>query len=221
MITVKQIKAARGLLEWSQDDLADAAIISRPALNNLERRQTKPHVSTLEKIQRALEKAGIEFIDGGVRYSKQQLNVEVLEGSSALLRLNQDIVDTLLPEGGYNYISGVREPKFVEEGGQKWVDFIKKYPEIGITEQILLKDGDTDLLIPKEHYRWVSEDVFMNVPHFVYGDRYAIILWGPPQKIIIIKNQEIADSYKKQFLYHWERGKIPDIPDDQATNIYV
>ena len=91
MITVEQIKAARGLLEWSQDDLADAAILSRPAINNLERRVSKPHTNTIERIQKALEKAGIEFIDGGGRYRKHILDVEIFEGDSGILKINEDV----------------------------------------------------------------------------------------------------------------------------------
>ena len=43
----------------------------------------------------------------------------------------------------------------------------------------------------------------------VYGDKYAIILWGPPVKIVLIHNKEIAQSYRKQFMAHWRRGKVP------------
>jgi hypothetical protein len=45
----------------------------------------------------------------------------------------------------------------------------------------------------------------------VYGDKYAIILWGPPVKITLIQNTDIADSYRKQFKAHWRRGKLPPV----------
>jgi predicted transcriptional regulator len=65
MITPRQIRAARALLGWSQQQLADKAIVSLNAITRLERGDVDPRLSTVSSIQRALEKAGIEFIDAG------------------------------------------------------------------------------------------------------------------------------------------------------------
>ena len=42
----------------------------------------------------------------------------------------------------------------------------------------------------------------------VYGDKYAMILWGPPVKIVLIENEAIAESFRRQFYAHWNRGKF-------------
>ena len=210
MITVEQIKAARGLLEWSQDDLADAAILSRPAINNLERRVSKPHFNTLERIQKALEKAGIEFIDGGVRYSRQILDIKVFEGESAVLRLNRDMQETI-GEGEEFLFMGVDERLFDKYGGEKLAKLIKETERRKIKTKLLIREGDTYFIEPIEHYRWVSDEIFSQVPHVVYGDKYAIILWGPPVKMIVIRNADIAESYRRQFYAHWERAKVPTV----------
>jgi transcriptional regulator with XRE-family HTH domain len=76
MITARQIRAARALLGWSQQQLADKAIISLNAVTRLERSEVDPRVSTIEAVQGALTKAGVEFIpaDGrkgeGVRLAR-------------------------------------------------------------------------------------------------------------------------------------------------------
>lgn len=62
MITPRQIRAARALLDWSQQELADSAIISLNALARLERGIVDPRASTLSAVERALAKAGIEFL---------------------------------------------------------------------------------------------------------------------------------------------------------------
>jgi transcriptional regulator with XRE-family HTH domain len=64
VITVAQIRGARGLLGWSQQDLADAAGISRPTIADFESGKRAPYERTLEQLQSALEKAGIEFTNG-------------------------------------------------------------------------------------------------------------------------------------------------------------
>ncbi|MBP9868706.1 MAG: helix-turn-helix transcriptional regulator, partial [Alphaproteobacteria bacterium] len=48
MIVLTQIKAARALLGWTQENLAKVAKLSLPAVNNLERGLTTPRRETLE-----------------------------------------------------------------------------------------------------------------------------------------------------------------------------
>jgi predicted transcriptional regulator len=65
MITPRQVRAARGLLGWSQQELADKAIVSVNAVNRLERGQVDPRVSTLAAVEKALIRAGVEFQAAG------------------------------------------------------------------------------------------------------------------------------------------------------------
>ncbi len=65
MITPRQIRAARALLDWSQQQLADKAIISLNALARLERGIVDPRMSTLDAVEKALVRAGVEFIPAG------------------------------------------------------------------------------------------------------------------------------------------------------------
>ena len=64
-VSIRQIKAARALLGWSQEQLAAAANMSIPTIKRLEA-QDGPlggRAETGNKIEAALEKADIEFID--------------------------------------------------------------------------------------------------------------------------------------------------------------
>ena len=63
IITPAQCRAARGLLDWTQQDLADSAGIGVVTLRQVEAGISAPRRATLEVIRRALEKAGVEFID--------------------------------------------------------------------------------------------------------------------------------------------------------------
>lgn len=78
MISTEQLRAARGLLGWSQSELAAHAGLSLPTVKRLEG-GFGPHVSddARAKMKKALELAGIEFIDEngggpGVRLRKRQ-----------------------------------------------------------------------------------------------------------------------------------------------------
>jgi transcriptional regulator with XRE-family HTH domain len=65
MIISEQIRAARALLGLSQEDLARSASIGIATLRRFEaaRREIRGNAETLWKIQIALEKAGVSFID--------------------------------------------------------------------------------------------------------------------------------------------------------------
>ena len=63
MVTVEQLRAARGLLGWSQSELALRAGLSLPTVKRLEA-GFGPRVSdeARKKLQQAIEAAGIVFI---------------------------------------------------------------------------------------------------------------------------------------------------------------
>jgi predicted transcriptional regulator len=64
MITVRQMKAARALLAWSQGDLADASGVSEPTIARLESEdgEVGGRPETGQKLVAALARAGIEFV---------------------------------------------------------------------------------------------------------------------------------------------------------------
>jgi transcriptional regulator with XRE-family HTH domain len=78
-VSIRQLKAARALLAWSQEQLAVAADVSIPTIKRLEAQEglLGGRNETGTKIRLALEAAGIEFIDEngggpGVRLRKRQ-----------------------------------------------------------------------------------------------------------------------------------------------------
>jgi ribosome-binding protein aMBF1 (putative translation factor) len=74
-VSIRQIKAARALLGWSQEDLAAMAGVSVPTVKRLEAADglLGGREDTGTKLRGALERAGIEFTNGkhpGVRLRK-------------------------------------------------------------------------------------------------------------------------------------------------------
>jgi transcriptional regulator with XRE-family HTH domain len=64
MVTAAQCRAARGLLGWSQQELARQARVGIVTVHQLETAISQPRRATLEVIRRAFESAGVEFIEG-------------------------------------------------------------------------------------------------------------------------------------------------------------
>ena len=79
VLSSELIRAARALLRWEQRDLASASLVSLPTIKRLESRPgiMAAHASTVAALRKALETAGVEFIEQngggpGVRLRKQQ-----------------------------------------------------------------------------------------------------------------------------------------------------
>jgi predicted transcriptional regulator len=79
-VSIRQIKAARALLGWSQEDLSKAAGVSSPTIKRLEALDGPlgGRAETAEKIVKALTSAGVEFLHengggAGVRISRQKI----------------------------------------------------------------------------------------------------------------------------------------------------
>jgi len=65
MVTIPQIRAARGLLGWSQVRLAEAAGVSEPTVKRAEGAKVPVSDDALACIRRAFEVAGVVFLAPG------------------------------------------------------------------------------------------------------------------------------------------------------------
>jgi len=77
MITPAQSRAARALIGWTQQELADRARVGVVTVRQFEAGNIEPRRATLDVIERALQSAGVEFIDEngggrGVRLSRRE-----------------------------------------------------------------------------------------------------------------------------------------------------
>ena len=185
--------------------------ISSPAIKNMERRNNKPRAETLNAIKSSLEDGGIEFLgETGIKLRGEGLKVKVFEGSDALYRLLNDIFDSLVGTKHELLIAGVNETQHKKEGGDKFLELVRKRGKHGIKTKLMALEGDKDLVDPSDphrEYRWVSEEIFSHIPYYIYGNKYAILLLGKPQKVVLIENKQVADSYRREFLAKWKIAK--------------
>lgn len=75
-MTPEQCRAARGWLDWSQDDLATAANVSLSTVRDFEKGRHVPIVNNLAAMRAALAAQGIDFVDDdetcGITYAKPE-----------------------------------------------------------------------------------------------------------------------------------------------------
>lgn len=63
-ITPGQCRAARGLLDWSQERLAEESKVGAKTIVDFEQSKRKPFARTIRDLREAFEAAGIEFTNG-------------------------------------------------------------------------------------------------------------------------------------------------------------
>lgn len=64
-ISAAQIRAARGLLSWTQQHLADTAGVSRRTVASIELGEHDAYSASILALRTALEHAGVRFINDG------------------------------------------------------------------------------------------------------------------------------------------------------------
>lgn len=206
MISVHQLRAGRALINWSQNDLAKKTGISLRALANIESGASIPRASTADFLKQALEKGGVEFLAAdGVRLRKEVLEIYTYEGAEALRVLWSDVFD-VLSDGDEIVCVHIDERYFAENSTPQQIDeFYKNVRQKNLKERLLIKKGDDFIISERSHYRWLRSDLFIEIPFIIYGNTVIKILMGDEIKIILIRNEALATSYKKQFEIYWHK----------------
>ena len=203
MITPEQIKAARALLKWKQTTLAEEAGLSLPSINNVEGRIGSPRMDTMRAIQSALDNAGVQFISGlGVCLREEIFEVHKYEGVDFMEKLNDDLFSCMKGPADEIVMCSIDETMFPQHVPDQMLRYYNYQKETQFSEKILIRKDDNFLLAPPHTYRWIASELIGTIPYYVYKDRFAMIMWEA-RRTVIIRNQSIADTFRKQFDFLW------------------
>jgi len=79
VLTPQQLRAARALVGWSREALAEKSGVPAITTKQFENGDTDPRLSTLHKWRRALEAAGVLFIDPNAKSEEGGAGVRLAE----------------------------------------------------------------------------------------------------------------------------------------------
>jgi DNA-binding XRE family transcriptional regulator len=209
MIDDKQIRAARAILDWSQDRLALESGVARATIKNIENQCGIARSETVRAVQLTLDRAGIEFLPGsGVRLRNSM--IETHEGPDANRILVEDIYDTLRDTGGDLSIAFLNETRAVQDLGADYLaEQCRKREEAQIKMRLLIHPSERLSVTSLENYRVVPEEYFSEHPMFIYGSKVALLCTRPVPSVVIVKNDRIADTATKLFNFVWDRSAMP------------
>ena len=206
-ITTAQIRGARGILNWSQSDLAERTGISSTSIGSIENGQSTPRASTLQTIRKTFESAGIEFVGlDGVRLRSG--DIRTYKGQHGLVDFYEDIYQSVKDYKGDILVSNVDERQFVKYLGDfadVHIERMKSLPNIHY--KILVREGD-DYAPGSDYaeYRGMPKELFSSVPFYVYANKLATIVFESELTVIVMEYPAIADAYRTQFADMWQRA---------------
>jgi transcriptional regulator with XRE-family HTH domain len=206
-ITARQIRAARGLIGWTQDDLGKAAGVARTRVALIEREATNPSADVLNKIRTVLEDAQVEFLpQEGVRFRGPLAYHDDQPGANR--RLLEDIIAVASEhklKTGVNdiLIYGLREEDAEKSVGDYLDTHIKRLEQAGLRERILCAPSTTSFVAPMSWYRKLPELELSEGPIHVYGERMAVVQWQPKELVTVFESKAIANSVRAMFDQIW------------------
>jgi transcriptional regulator with XRE-family HTH domain len=83
IIIPAQVRAARALLDWSQNELASAANVGVTTVRDIESERRATDTDAMRQIRRALDNAGVEFVSGTSDFGP---GVRMVRGRPHLIR---------------------------------------------------------------------------------------------------------------------------------------
>jgi len=204
MISGKQIRAARVLLEWDAEDLAAKSGLNRETIFNIERGTVQARPSTIDKIIQTFSQNGVEFVgERGVELRDDTLRK--FEGEGYYLNFLDDVHSSMRDKKSsvlfINVDDSLSTPEVVRAN--------KRIMEDGISCRYLCKENPTKLDHPAELYRTVPEKYYRNGLLVVYGNCLAASVRG--KMMLVIKNEAVSDSVRKMFELVWSQNKMPVI----------
>ncbi len=216
MITIEQCRAARGLLGWTQQDLADACGLSKTAINNFEKGHSDIKNESLKAIRMSFESADVEFIgQDGIR--KKTEHVQTLKGSNAFINLLDDIYETLRSSGGEVLISNVNKRTTNQAPRQKLAQHLERLRRHNVEERVLCTEGTISSLTSIDHCRWTPKtSEAAGMATFIYGHKVAFELWEQSM-IIIVNSRETCNSERRRFEHLWANADIPTVQNKKAA----
>jgi transcriptional regulator with XRE-family HTH domain len=220
LISAKQIKAGRALLDWVQDDLAGATGLSVTTIRNLESGDMSPRGSTMHVIRVAMESSGIEFTDGeGVRRRSDE--IRIYQGLDSCDAFFEDMLQTV--QGKVTDISVIFKSReaFTESCNIKngKLGRLETLSNHAVIKCLLTEAIEPPVTSPKFQLRIIMKQLICPFSFFVYGSKYAIVLMEPSGsfRFIVFNAMGAAQDHRNYFYALWDMAE-PQHKDIQVQN---
>jgi DNA-binding XRE family transcriptional regulator len=202
-----QIRAARGLCDWTVAELAKKVGVGTTTISAIETGRSAGSLEVMTAIVYAFRNAGVELTeDGGVR--PRQSRIVTLNGHKGFCAFFDDIYEAAKTHPQPDMcVSNVREISF-----ERWLgsyDLIHRDRMQRLEQKhrvrALIQIGDDDVAASAyADYRWVAKEHFADLSFYLYGDKTAFIEFSDEDvTITIVDNAAVTHGLRKMFDQSW------------------
>lgn len=203
MISIQQCRAARGLLDWTQQDLADACGLSKTAINNFEKGHSDIKAESLRAIRLAFESVDIEFMDENGLRKKDEMT-RLLRGKTAWNDLIHDINQTLQSSGELLVFSLGENPVILKG--------LKETPI-----RLITQEGISNGILTSAETRYLpKETIPLSFNTLIYGHKIAFELRNR-DAIVIVESRDASETERKHFENTWQNSRIKTSGKNSAS----
>lgn len=141
--------------------------------------------------------------------SKNKTIVETYKGENVLRIALRDIINKLKNKKDKTILCTAVDEYLPKEKYRLIVDHYERdMLHYKIKEKVIIKESTKGIFQKgTSKYKKISKKFFNENPIQIYDDNVQILTFGNPNYLIIIRNKEIANSYKKQFELMWSVAK--------------
>ena len=131
---------------------------------------------------------------------KEETEVEVFKAREGIKTVFKDIISS----GKDFWVYGSAE-KFEKLFPIYSKQFFRLVDEKKIKERIIFEQGTKiNIKTIKGEYRFISKEHVVPTSFNVYGNNVALFIWTPPMFAIMIKNKDVAETYRMYFKFLWK-----------------
>lgn len=170
MIFSRQIRAARAMIELTQEDLAREADISLATIQRIESGD-EGNARTQAKIRKALHSLGVRFTESGLIWD--EFPVLFTQGNT-----HEEAYMQLLTDA-HNHLKTIKNPELLIMYADDRVspasvnDKYRMIRKDNIKMRQFIKEGNDYILGPLDEYRYIPTKFFANRVTLIYGNRIA------------------------------------------------
>lgn len=144
-------------------------------------------------------------LEAMTKIPKEDTFVEVFKGKEGLKYFLRDIIKTKQEV----LITGIDDQKYQDTLPIFMKQYFRDLLKNNIKERVVtVKKRGVFLfekkLAPTTHYRFLEEKQFNPTNTFVYGTKVVIVTWGTPVTAVMIRNKDIAETYRNHFEHLWK-----------------
>lgn len=205
-ISIEQIRAARAMKDWGQVELAARAGLTQVTVANIESNRSRGSKESLQAIRTALENAGVEFLEDGVRLTKN--SIMTIKGKDSYVRLLDDVHFTLLNQEGSKEVLFFGSDE--RRSSQEVNNTLRKMRAQGIKFRSLVPNGNNFLLGPLDEYRELPKGFQQNDVTVIYPEKVGFIVEVKPNyEVLLVRNFYVNKDHRQLFEYFWSLGTRP------------